>query len=181
MNFRKSLVVSLLIHTAWTLMVVGVIALGGKGEGQRGPTGSPQPEQTPGQGQLPEVLEVDIIPPPKKQDTNPDAPDLDEDGILQKAPHASDDCDSYFGGIGITQSWVSDPNGEGTITVVDEVHDGYPASRAGLMRGDQILNRDEIRGKIGTTVVVEIRRHGMQISFIIVRDKICTSPIKESP
>ena len=87
-----------------------------------------------------------------------------------------------FEGIGVTFSIVDD-----TICVGDIIVEG-PAEKVGLMRGDKILRIDDtaatgdsitnnyvmkhIRGKKGTTVVLDVLRDHEVLKFHIVRDKI---------
>ncbi|MBQ9546842.1 MAG: S41 family peptidase [Bacteroidales bacterium] len=87
-----------------------------------------------------------------------------------------------FDGIGITFQLVDD-----TICVGDVIVGG-PSEKVGLQRGDKILRVNDtaatgdsisnswvmkhLRGKKGTTVVLDILRDGETIKFHIVRDKI---------
>lgn len=122
-----------------------------------------------------DVVEVDIIPPPQKGDALGKA---EEDGF-GPPQHVGDDCEHFFGGIGITQSYgAKSLMDHSTIVVVAEVHHGYPAEKAGIKVGDEILNSSTIRGEIGTAVVVQTIRNGSPLRYTIVRDKICTSPPK---
>ncbi len=95
---------------------------------------------------------------------------------------ANEGLQGNFEGVGISFQIVND-----TI-VVQSVIDGGPSEKVGVMIGDKIINIDGInatgdsarndfvfrhlRGKKGTTVVVDIMRQGAVYSFHIVRDKI---------
>jgi carboxyl-terminal processing protease len=79
----------------------------------------------------------------------------------------------------------------GIITVVAPIP-GSPAERAGIMTGDQILSADDhdlanigvdkavtfIRGERGTTVVLKIRRGGVEMTVSVVRDVISIPEIQ---
>ena len=129
-----------------------------------------------------------------------DAPDMDLMGTeainaMLKAldPHsvyiaakdvqrANEGLQGNFEGVGISFQIVSD-----TI-VVQQVIEGGPSEKVGIMIGDKIVRIDGIkatgdsakndfvfrhlRGKKGTTVVVDLLRQGTEYNFHIVRDKI---------
>ena len=129
-----------------------------------------------------------------------DGPDMDKMGdeaikAMLKAldPHsvyiaakdvqrANEGLQGNFEGVGISFQIVSD-----TI-VVQEVIEGGPSEKVGIKIGDKIIGIDSIgatgdsakndfvfrhlRGKKGTTVVVDILRQGTVYTFHIVRDKI---------
>ena len=95
---------------------------------------------------------------------------------------ANEGLEGNFEGVGISFQIVND-----TI-VVQSVIDGGPSEKVGIMIGDKLLSIDGInatgdsavndfvfrhlRGKKGTTVVVDILRQGSVYTFHIVRDKI---------
>ena len=95
---------------------------------------------------------------------------------------ANEGLQGNFEGVGISFQIVND-----TI-VVQSVIDGGPSEKVGVMIGDKLIRIDGIdatgdsarndfvfrhlRGKKGTTVVVEIMRQGSVYTFHIVRDKI---------
>ncbi|MBC7745641.1 MAG: S41 family peptidase [Flavobacterium sp.] len=124
-----------------------------------------------------------------------------EDIVSQLDPHTSylppveakllfEDLEGNFNGIGIEYFILSD-----TI-LVTSVTAGGPASKSGLLRGDQILKIDnqtaagkeigstkiieKIRGKNGTTVQLAIKRGNQLKTLDIVRDKIVISSIDVS-
>ncbi len=95
---------------------------------------------------------------------------------------ANEGLQGNFEGVGISFQIVSD-----TI-VVQSVIDGGPSEKVGVMIGDKLIRIDGIdatgdsarndfvfrhlRGKKGTTVVIDIMRQGTVYTFHIVRDKI---------
>ena len=95
---------------------------------------------------------------------------------------ANESLQGNFEGIGVAFQIVSD-----TI-VVQQVIEGGPSEKVGIMLGDKIISIDGInatgdsakndfvfrhlRGKKGTVVVVDILRQGTVYNFHIVRDKI---------
>lgn len=177
-EFMKSLSWSMLVHgTLLFLLFTGSIQL--PKSGMEGAMEQQQQANNDKNG-VNNQVEVEIIDPPKKKEEIP-APPSEEDGLLAKAPHSKDDCDNFFGGIGVTQSISRLPSGE-LFVFVTEVHLGYPAQRAGIQRGDELVNSAEIRGEIGTTVEVKVLRRTqyetIPLTFTIVRDKICTTPPK---
>lgn len=152
------------------LLILSDLRGGGSGSGDA----DEAKEGTP--GALPSMIAVEIVPPPGK--VKEEAVELSEkQKLLAKAPHASDQCPDFFGGIGIMQTFVN--TYQGYAAIVDVVYPGYPAERAGILPGDEIVNSSEVRGQIGTTVVVRILRKGRLINIDVVRDKICTEKAKE--
>lgn len=87
----------------------------------------------------------------------------------EKAKKMIAECKEYYGGIGVTHNHIED-------TIV-KVHKYYPADEAGILEGDTVINPDELRGEIGTPVVVKIIRKGRRMEFNIIRGKICTKDI----
>ncbi|MBQ8703850.1 MAG: S41 family peptidase [Bacteroidales bacterium] len=95
---------------------------------------------------------------------------------------ANEGLQGNFEGVGVSFQIVND-----TI-VVQSVIDGGPSEKVGIMIGDKFIRIDGIdatgdsarndfvfrhlRGKKGTTVVVDVLRQGTVYSFHIVRDKI---------
>lgn len=95
---------------------------------------------------------------------------------------ANEGLQGNFEGVGISFQIVSD-----TI-VVGSVIEGGPSEKVGVMIGDKLLRIDGIaatgdsinndfvfkrlRGKKGTTVVLDVQRGGEVYSFHIVRDKV---------
>lgn len=93
-----------------------------------------------------------------------------KDSELQPAPAKKNECEKWFGGIGVTITFQNDSG-----TEILKVHDGYPAKAAGLMAGDVIVwvsDRD-IRGEPGTPVTIRVMRSNNLMSFEVVRGKIC--------
>ena len=95
---------------------------------------------------------------------------------------ANEGLEGNFEGVGISFQIVND------TVVVQSVIDGGPSEKVGVMIGDKLISIDGIaatgdsarndfifrhlRGKKGTTVVVDILRQGTTYTFHIVRDKI---------
>ncbi|MBR1783814.1 MAG: S41 family peptidase [Bacteroidales bacterium] len=95
---------------------------------------------------------------------------------------ANEGLQGNFEGVGISFQIVSD-----TI-VVQSVIDGGPSEKVGLMIGDKLLRIDgepatgdsinnkfvfdHLRGKKGTTVVLDVLRQGSAYTFHIIRDKV---------
>ena len=95
---------------------------------------------------------------------------------------ANEGLEGNFEGVGVSFQIVND-----TI-VVQSVIDGGPSEKVGIMIGDKFIRIDGIdatgdsarndfvfrhlRGKKGTTVVVDVMRQGTVYTFHIVRDKI---------
>ena len=95
---------------------------------------------------------------------------------------ANEGLQGNFEGVGISFQIVSD-----TI-VVQSVIEGGPSEKVGLMVGDKLLRIDgeaatgdsvnnnfvfkRLRGKKGTTVIIDLLRQGTVYTFHIVRDKV---------
>ena len=95
---------------------------------------------------------------------------------------ANEGLQGNFEGVGVSFQIIND-----TI-VVQSVIDGGPSEKVGIMIGDKFIRIDGIdatgdsarndfvfrhlRGKKGTTVVVDVMRQGTVYTFHIVRDKI---------
>lgn len=95
---------------------------------------------------------------------------------------ANESLQGNFEGVGISFQIISD-----TI-VVQTVIDGGPSEKVGIMIGDKLLRIDgepatgdsinnqfvfeRLRGKKGTTVVIDVLRQGTVYTFHIVRDKV---------
>jgi hypothetical protein len=168
---KRALVASLLLHALVFLSVSfkGCGSAGGDGDGKG--KGSSAQQEDKGEiiekiGEKPEdkVVEIqlvpaDSIPIPKPPEPKREAP----------KPQAKKDG---FGGIGVEYSGL-----DGTI---GRVPVGYPAWRAGIQPGDQIISPaiNEIRGEPGTKIELAIRR-GNTIHYItLVREFIETSGVK---
>lgn len=158
-ELRKNLILSSMLHALPAIIIALLSLLGGSGDGEKESKTAKE-----------EQMEVDIIPPKAEEEVV-----VVEESAIEKlkkiAPHAGDDCDYFYGGIGIVQGFSS-KTGEFTI---QEVYPGYPASRAGIQAGDEIISTEEIRGEIGTPITVRVRSNGHVISYDLIRDKICTS------
>lgn len=175
----KGLKYSLCVHgVLLALLATRGCGLGAGAQGDKGQEQGAQNEQKQdenGQIAKDETIEVDIIPPPQK---GPELGKAEEDGYGPPT-HTGDNCSDWFGGIGITQRYeVPHGAGERLLTLVEEVHHGYPAERAGIRAGDQVLNSYEIRGEVGTKATVKLIRDGQPLTLVITRDKICTTPPK---
>lgn len=78
--------------------------------------------------------------------------------------HMKDDCERYYGGIGIYRNIYG---------FVIEVIKGYPGDYLGLEPGDFIAD-DNLKGEPGTEVTFKVKKvSGEIVEYTIVRDKIC--------
>ena len=100
----------------------------------------------------------------------------------KEVSRANEGLQGNFEGIGVSFQIVSD-----TI-VVQSVIDGGPSEKVGVEVGDKLIRIDgkaatgdsinnkfvfdNLRGKKGTTVVIDILRQGSEYTFHIVRDKV---------
>jgi hypothetical protein len=137
-------------------------------EGPGGPSSTPSEGGPRGQKEkfgelLPPPIDVMKVTPEvdaaiKKQDK----------GIrVEKQREAEKKCPRSYGGIGIVHDWGQ---------VITEIYPGYPASRSGLQIGDRILNSEEIRGDVGTEIIVRVvRERDMMMTFKMIREKICAA------
>lgn len=166
----KSTTYSLLIHAALFAMIAwNGFHLPGGGEGQQDGKQTPPPITAEIIDKVPDEAEEEVA-------------IQDDEGVTPAKPtHLGDDCDDFFGGIGITQSGQRDLYGNQVEMIVTEVHHGYPAEKAGIQVGDSLTSSEEIRGEIGTPITVYASRNGQTLTFNMIRDKICTTPPKEKP
>lgn len=160
---KRSLAQSLILHT---LLIIPLVMFTPKGTGNGDREGEAHggakdagqivPKEIAGETEQPKVIEVTIVDKAKPKQKHKDA----TKGVKE--------CkgDAWYGGIGIQHNGLS---GE-----VDEVVPGYPAAQAGILPGDRILGGgDDIRGEPGTEVTVVVTRHGIILTFHMVRAKVC--------
>jgi hypothetical protein len=145
---------SALLHALLLLVALTLPVSKGDGEGES-PTGGSRNE---------EPIDVTIIDPPKK-DEAPVVEDKEASELAKRAPHAGDECEHFYGGIGV----IDGVNG------VTEVYPGYPAANAGMEVGDLITSGEPIRGEVGTPVTITVLRGLRLLTFNLIRDKICTA------
>lgn len=160
---KKALILSFLAHSLlFSPLLLSLIPGCGGGKG----TGSPPDERSQRQiiekKKAEEPIEVGLINLPKKAKP-----------AKSQKDHSKDECDYFFGGIGIEHS--------GLDGKVDKVYAGYPAEAAGIQVGDALVDYSHIIGEIGTEVSVTLTRDGQTITKTMIRDKICMSPRKEIP
>ncbi len=95
--------------------------------------------------------------------------DSDKDGLeLQKQKDEKKECSNYYGGIGIKTKYSEVGH------IVDEIYEGYPAHKAGLRKGDQIVEGYwNLRGEIGQQAVALIKREAEVFTMTFIREKIC--------
>lgn len=79
------------------------------------------------------------------------------------------DCTPYFGGIGITLDFSGR---------IETVHLGYPAEAHGILVGDVLLSPD-VKGEIGTEVLVRIQRGSEILEIPMIRERICVRDVGE--
>ncbi len=114
---------------------------------------------------IPKQVDVDFV------ETTPDQGDIPEPPKPKKVTEGLTECqdDSWFGGIGIYQ---------GPLGRIENVIEGYPAHKAGLLSGDDIVNTygQQIRGEPGTNITITVYRESTQerLTFELIRDRICT-------
>jgi hypothetical protein len=175
MPLRIAFAISLLVH----LFLIGALGRNVLHKGKRGQKQA-EAEKT-GQhdknGLKDNMVEVTIIPPPAKEEKAKDLP-ADKDGLKFKTHRevGSKDCKHWYGGIGIVLNWDQFT----TYYHLAVVYPGYPAAKAGLKVGDQVIGFIE-RGDPGTTIVVNLVQHEIVTPVSIVRDKICISDEETRP
>lgn len=158
-ELRKPLLVSLGMHMLLFAFMAWNGFGGGGGSGKsdtdgEGGTGRQQQEENiiPKSGDN-ESVDVELIEAPSEVSK-------------PKTPHAEDECEHFFGGIGI----------ETRSDIVVRIYDGYPAASSGLELHDHIADPpiDKIRGEVGTAVKLTVIKLDGSVAFItLVRDKIC--------
>lgn len=153
----KDIRFSSLLHTLILLVLLTLPHHGDKGNAEEEANGT--------RAQREEPLAVTIIDPPKKDEEVVVEEDAELEALKKLAPHAGEQCEHFYGGIGIIEG----------VEGVTEVYPGYPAALAGIEVGDFIKSGEAIRGEIGTPVTVVVVRGLRTITFELVRDKICVA------
>jgi hypothetical protein len=163
----RYLVISVIIH-AFLFLSLSVFGGGGGGNGNsHNKDGSGLFENN--ESIMPKIVEIEAIERSNKSDIIKKMvvpkPDVK---ILHKCVG-----NHWYGGVGIAED-----SSEDSIRVVAS---GYPADRAGIKVGDQVMLIDGLpgtydlaRGNIGTPVTITVKRGDQQISFTMIREKICT-------
>ncbi len=147
---KRSLAFSLCLHLLLLAPLVPHVGCK-RGEGGKGqPGGSMDTIQAP-----PAPIEVTLF------DPHP--------GTLKKAKPLGDRPETckggkFYGGVGIMHG-----NLDGMVTKAPK---GYPAYEAGVRVGDILLTLD-LKGEVGTPVVISVLREGKQLNFPAVRATIC--------
>ncbi len=92
------------------------------------------------------------------------------DGILkQQEVVETKECSSYYGGIGILLSYRDG------YYFAEKVYKGYPADNAGIMPGDLLEFNEDVKGEVGTLVIIQVTNQTDTKRIIIRREKICTN------
>ncbi len=87
-------------------------------------------------------------------------------GSKPKKSKNKTECKKFYGGVGVQSSYINEQ--------IVSVYPGYPADRAGIKVGDVVLNpMDLVRGKIGTTVKLQIKNDSGIVVYNLIREKIC--------
>lgn len=158
MTLRKALGISVVLHALFFYHALGTPHKGGQGN----PSGDSKVENKLNKDDLngkqivEKPTEVTLVEQPKKEDKGPG-----------KKPKQTKNttCKQFFGGIGVLYS-----NGEGEVQTV---YRGYPAEQNGILPGDIILNAGQIRGDVGTPVVINVLRGSLNLQIEVTRAKIC--------
>lgn len=159
MNLKQSFSISLVLHA---FILLHIMSSPTKGGPQGNPSGDSKVENKlnkddlSGKNIVERPTEVTLIEQPKQQDKGP--------GKKPKHTKATN-CKQFFGGIGVLYV-----NTEGEVQTV---YRGYPASEAGILEGDIILNAGQIRGDVGTPITVSILRGSLNLDIEMTRAKIC--------
>lgn len=165
---RRYLLLSLLIH----ILILGVGLSSTPTNQKESKSNQTQSHEHSGHKIIPRSIEVSLA-----------EPELDGDLTIKKQEQPSiqglKDCNGsyWYGGIGIHQDGLG---------AIEKVVTGYPAHKAGLKEGDEIISVDgmpryagAIKGTPGFSVRLIIFRPSELRKFevTIVRDKICIGEI----
>lgn len=165
MRITKAILVSLALHASMLTAVM-----------QQRQGSSTYPGGPGGQGQRPSTVKGEIVEAPKQfKDVQMqiEIVEANDKGriALKPSPAPEQNCQDYFGGIGITHEWQWRRQEYARIT---QVVPGYPAWNAGLKVGDRIdILTTEIKGDIGTQVSVSVIKGGEPQVMTFTRAKIC--------
>lgn len=149
MNFKKSLSISLLIHAIPLFLLLLTVA---STPSNSKPNSSRKTEFTPPPN---EYVSVDVITVKMPQKASK---------LTKEAPR----CDKWYGGVGLTHSL-------GRVTSAPEY---YPAFIAGVRQNDFLLN-DDLKGEVGTEVIIQVLRGNDILKFVAIRAKICYNILDE--
>lgn len=177
---RSSFLLSLVVHSVLFALMFGAVpgcGGGGKGKGDKDQREAKSESQQKEDKQKiaeklkeREPIQIEIV---ESDDIGKPKP--------EKKKMVDRDCGKlqWFGGIGLEMTYDFDAGtySQRLVVRVGKLPKGYPAERSGIKVGDEILNQPEIRGTPGTDAIVKVRRNGEEMTFIVVREKICLEPI----
>jgi carboxyl-terminal processing protease len=128
-------------------------------------------QQIPENNTKPDLV-VEVVEKPKSSESKSETNIISNDEVpIPKKDSEDSSCDSYYGGIGISQDYRT-----GMLT---EIFNGYAAERAGLLVGDIVrsVTGEEIRGEVGTVLELKVYRNDQVFSLSLTREKICYNNI----
>lgn len=171
-KISKYLIISVVLHA---LLFVGFGLSSGEGEGE----GEGEGDST---HQAPESSDTKIIDKPQEKqeieliEITPEQQEiLDQARKKQKEQEKQkeSECKESFGGIGVMIAFGYE------YTTITEAVKNYPAYNAGLQAGDIILEPSllQIKGEIGTSVQLTIKRGSNTFKIDLIRDKICIDKV----
>jgi len=166
--------ISLLLHIAFFALILSLN--GGGGEGEEDKNG-----QSKSQGEQGEIIAIESMDYEefieKQKQYESEFVVKEEEKKKEEKPEKTikaEECKNFFGGIGIEHNWMDNS--------VTKVVPGYPASQNGIMLGDQVVGKGEdIRGEVGTPVILMVKRGAEIFEITVIRGKICLDPIPEAP
>lgn len=176
-TLAKSFNISLVLHMLPLLLLISIPSCIGCGGGSAGGDGgmqerkkeekkkaSHQGEEQQIKEKDPEVVEIKIV----RVKIRKNEAELAYEAALRK----QEKCKPFFGGIGITF--------DGFSGTVQKVYKYYPAWAAGILEGDMISNVKDIKGEVGTEVIVKYSRKGTKMESNIKRGRICLEDTKKA-
>lgn len=178
LGLSTAIIISLILHSSLMLALVVADKLHPHGSARLG-HGQQQGQKSGQAGKSPkpnDEVEVTIIPKPAPGALAADE-EVSKDGIRYKIHKTTEGkCEAWYGGIGVSFMYIWADS-----YFIEEVGKGYPADKAGLQPGDQIVGLNqtgEIRGEPGTKITIHVLKRGQAtpIEMELTRDKICTQP-----
>lgn len=177
MTPRKAVQLSVLLHMSPLLFFAHIPGCGSKGNARPSNTKSEKPKA---EVKAQEPNKNEILAMPKSIDIE-EVTESDINGYKKamKKRFKPRNCPGMsYGGIGIQFDPPFDQMGVHKKAIITYVPEGYPAAKAGIQVGDELVDDldglMDYRGKVGEEVTVNVKKSdGTYKNYTMLREKIC--------